>query len=339
MPNGLIRSAKLEDLPAIFAISEAAGAGITSLPQDAATLKEHLEKSLEAFSTPLSKPYNESYLFVLEIDGRVVGTSGILSRTGIESPFLAYRLKSEPLKSDYLKIDREVESLEWVEMRKRPTEIGTLFLESSCRKKHLGKLLSFSRFLFMADYPSRFTSTIIGELRGYSEQGISPFWEAIGRPFFGISYPEADQLRILHPEVISELFPKNPIYLDLLPESARSIVGQPHLETAAAYHILKCQGFKRSHFLDLFDGGPHVQALKKDVAAIRESDVKPITSIKQEVVSQNLSIVSNQSLEFRATLASIETTEEGIILSQTTADQLEVEVGQTIRYYTLYGNH
>ena len=61
------------------------------------------------------------------------------------------------------------------------------------------------------------------------EAGNSPFWDAIGGRFFGMTFPEADEFNAIHgTQFIADLFPKTPIYVAMLPESARAVMGQPH---------------------------------------------------------------------------------------------------------------
>ena len=54
------------------------------------------------------------------------------------------------------------------------------------------------------------------------QAGHSPFWDALGGRFFGMTFPEADEFNAVHgTQFIADLFPKTPIYVSMLPESAQ----------------------------------------------------------------------------------------------------------------------
>ena len=80
---------------------------------------------------------------------------------------------------------QDVETLHLEKIHDGPTEIGSLFLLPEYRGQKRGRLLSLSRFAFMAAHPKRFAEDVIAEMRGVmSEDGQCPFWEAIGKHFF-----------------------------------------------------------------------------------------------------------------------------------------------------------
>ena len=103
---------------------------------------------------------------------------------------------------------------------------------------------------------------MLAELRGVMDQaGNSPFWDALAGRFFGMSFPEADEFNAVHgTQFIADLMPKTPIYVAMLPESARAVMGQPHPTGRAALKMLENEGFTWDCFIDIFDGGPTVTA-------------------------------------------------------------------------------
>ena len=57
-----------------------------------------------------------------------------------------------------------------------------------------------------------------------------PFYEEIPR-FFGMSFQEADEFNAVNGhQFIADLMPKTPIYIDMLTDSARAVIGQCLLE-------------------------------------------------------------------------------------------------------------
>ncbi len=329
----LLRPATLDDLPALIRFADQAAYGITSLPRDARRLQQKIERSLSSFQEKIDRVTNQTYLFCLEWEGEVVGTSAIISRIGLDEPFYIYHIIEEPLHSPTLNIDRKTPVLHLVQAHKKPTEIGTLFLAPGLRKKHLGKFLSLTRFLFIASFRERFASTIIAELRGINYNGISPFWDRVGRPFFGIDFPEADLLRSRHYQTIRELFPKHPLYIELLPPNAQEVIGHPHPDTLGAQKILLKQGFRQTRYVDLFDSGPHLYAPTAEIDAIASSATIPIAAL-QPTPNGQLAILTNNRLDFRATFATLQITPNGAILSPEVAHTLRLSTGDTLRYYS-----
>lgn len=330
-----LRPAKLSDLDQLIAFSKESGVGITSLPQNPAFLERKVHASERSFQEAFIAPAHETYLFCLEQEGQVIGTASIVSRIGMTEPFFAYHLLHEKHSSPYLGIDTKIPVLHFTKARKKPTEIGSLFLSKPHRHHELAKLLSFSRFLFIATFRERFASTVIAELRGVNYNGYSPFWEAVGRAFFQVDFAKADFLRTEHSAVIEELSPKYPIYVDLLPQEAREVIGKTHSETIGAYKLLEKQGFKMSHYLDIFDGGPHIYAPTDEIQAVKMSHEVPILELRTEMESAPLAILSNTHLDFRTTLSPLILENNQAIFPPAAASALQVDLGSPIRYYFL----
>ena len=65
--------------------------------------------------------------------------------------------------------------------------------------------------------------------------------------------------------------PRTPIYVALLNEAARAVMGLPHPSGRAALRMLEEEGFYFERYIDIFDGGPTVTADTDDIRTIRES--------------------------------------------------------------------
>ncbi len=102
----------------------------------------------------------------------------------------------------------------------------------------------------------------MAELRGVvDEAGNSPFWDALGGKFFGMGFRQADEFNAIHGhQFIADLMPKHPIYTAMLPDSARAVIGAPHLSGRAALRMLEKEGFVYDGYVDIFDAGPTVHA-------------------------------------------------------------------------------
>src|SRR6266849_8466221 len=104
----VIRPINLNDLPAVEALTELTGFGLTTLPRDTQLLRRRIRDSLRGFENLADEnpPRGETYLFVLEDleKKKVVGTSGIISKAGGFEPFYAYKVESEFIESKQLNI-------------------------------------------------------------------------------------------------------------------------------------------------------------------------------------------------------------------------------------------
>jgi len=105
-----------------------------------------------------------------------------------------------------------------------------------------------------------------------SPEGVSPFWEAVGRHFFQMDFAEADKLSATTDnQFILDLTPQHPIYVDLLPQDARDVIGKCHKDGEGARKLLEWEGFSFSNVVDIFDGGPLVSAKRDTIRTLRES--------------------------------------------------------------------
>ncbi|MDP3269976.1 MAG: arginine N-succinyltransferase [Legionella sp.] len=332
----LFRSAKNTDLTAIHELAEQCGIGMTTLPKDKALLKTRLHWSTESYSKKITKPASEYYFFVLEdqTNNKIVGTSAIESRTGSETPFYSYKISKRTRVCHSLDIRSDYEVLSLVNDNQDRTEICTLFLSPEYRKNNNGLLLSKARFLFMAHYPERFAPIVIAEMRGISNaKGQSPFWDNIGSHFFHMPFAEADRLTLAtNKQFIADLMPRNPVYIKLLSEQAQAVIGKPHDSTIPAMNILLKEGFRYNNYIDIFDGGPTIEAPLSEIKTVESSQLMVINNISDEVSSKEF-LLANTQTDFRATInfAVVNYQKKTCIISKKTAQLLKVKCGDTIR--------
>ncbi len=312
---------------------------MTSLPNDMDLLERRLAWSAESFKKGLSVPEHEYYLFVLEdvLTQKVIGTSGIESFTGFDAPFYSYRLSKHTQTCDLLTARTDYEVLSLVNDNQGCSELCTLFLDPMHRHKHNGALLSRARFLFMAQFPERFMPMLIAEMRGVSaEDGYSPFWEDVGGHFFHMPFAEADKMTMtMNKQFISDLMPKNPIYVNLLSHAGQAVIGKPHTLTEAALSMLLHEGFHHTDYVDIFDAGPTIKAIRDEIRTIANSQIMTIQEINNPV-SSDYSMIANLNLDFRATTsqALVNTAEQTCTISRQTAQILQVKCGDKVRVVT-----
>lgn len=311
--------------------------GITSLPKNRGLLEKKIEDSLQAFSkTSLHLPSNEKYLFVLEeIDtGNTAGICAIYSKTGVTEPLYFFRIETLVQESPSIPMPRELKLLIPTIRTNTPTEIGTLFLSKKYRKEGAGRLLSLSRFLFMACFPERFDKIVFAELRGFiNEQNQSPFWNGIGAHFLNIEYADLIQLRNRDRSFIPAIMPKYPLYASLLDKDTQEAIGKVHPNTAPALAMLKKEGFSLTDLIEFFDGGPVIEADLKEIRSIKKSKTAYVSEIIENKIWPPSLIVSNHQLDFRACLANVEEIgNHEARLNKETAYALGVKIGDKIRY-------
>lgn len=335
----VIRPVKMEDLDRLTELANSAAYGLTSLPKDRELLRRRIRESLHSFEKMAERPRGEIYIFVMEDleSEQVVGTSCIVSKVGGFEPFYAYRLETSVHQSEVLGIRREIPTLHLVAEHSGPSEIGGLYLAPSHRKHGNGRLLSLFRFLFMAEHPERFEPSVIAEMRGViTEEGISPFWEAIGRHFFDMDYPKADLMSIMDKRFIADLMPRCPVYLCLLPESAQRVIGEVHEQTRPALKMLEDEGFSPTGMLDIFEAGPIIMARLADIRTAAQSRREPVAKIvpEEQAGERPGFILTNTSdHSFRACMGHVETLAEGgIALTESSATMLGVNEGDAIRF-------
>jgi arginine N-succinyltransferase len=329
----VIRAVRSNEIDELFSLIGRATYGMTSLQISRGQLQERVELSEFAFARSTDKPGGEPYVLVMEdlTEQRLVGLSCIFTKVGGYEPFYSYRVIDEVHTCQLLGVHRTITSLHLTKIHDGPTEIGSLFLLPEYRGQGRGRLLSLSRFALMAMRPHRFADEVIAEMRGrVDESGHSPFWEAIGRHFFGIEYPQADSLSTVSKTFIEDLMPKYPIYLPLLPPEAREVIGQVHDQTQPALAMLQAEGFARRDMIDIFDGGPRVHCRRSEISAVQRTLKLKLGAISEQV--QGLpQIIASDSQGFRAVMAPIELQASGQVrCSRAVAEALQRQVGQPV---------
>ncbi|MGH1462582.1 MAG: arginine N-succinyltransferase [Neptuniibacter sp.] len=330
------------DIDSLLDIAIESGPGFTSLPENKELLQNKIERSIDALKQKISRRGPEGYLFVLvdHSSNEVVGTTGIEAAVGLKDPWYHYRLGTVVHASRELKIHNQFKTLYLCNDYTGCSEVCTLYLNPNHRHSQNGSLLSKSRFLFMAEYPQRFSERVIAEMRGFSDtEGCSPFWEGLGRHFFSMDYSQADYLTGSgNKAFIAELMPKYTIYIHLLPEDAQQVIGKVHANTEPARKMLEHEGFRFENYVDIFDAGPTITAPLQKIRAIRESRNVKIQLTGNVSVSEQKFLVSNtRDSEFRCCISDLEEQQGIATLNQETADTLQVKEGDTVRIVELKG--
>lgn len=274
-PKYVIRAAGPADLEGFKQLREIAGAGFTSLMLDDRGMAAKLELSARSFASDATSAGPERYFLALEHieTGALAGCCGVKSTIGETPPFFNFRVITEAQSSAPANRRFDMRVLIGVNDFTGCSEVGSLFVRPEHRAHGIGRAVAQSRYMLMATAPHRFRDQVVSELRGVvSPEGVSPFWEAVGRHFFRMDFAEADKLSATTDnQFILDLMPQHPIYIDLLPEEARAVVGECHRDGEGARSLLEWEGFRFSNVVDIFDGGPLMSAPRDTLRTLRES--------------------------------------------------------------------
>ena len=307
-----VRPIVRDDLPAVLALSERTGSGLTTLPANQERLSARIERSLASFAGNAARA-DTCFVFVLvdSATDRVVGIAAIEAAVGLTEPWYNYHVGTLVHASRALDVYTVAPTLFLANDHTGHTELCSLFLDQAFRHGKNGPLLAKSRLLFIAEFGDRFAPKVIAELRGKLDaDGRSPFWEGLGRHFFAMEYSAADYLTgIGQKSFVAELMPRHPVYVNLLPDSARAVIAEVHDDTRAARSLLEQEGFRYEGYVDIFDAGPTLECFRNDIHAIRQSAVLPVHLDEGAADPDNLTddipwLVANRRFaDFRVILA------------------------------------
>jgi len=332
----LIRPATLGDLPALERLAAMTGAGFTSLNPDRERLTARLEHSAHSFEHAPDDPQGAHYLFAMEdtATGEVAGVCGIKAAVGLGSPFYSYRVGLEVNAYPRLDIYQRLRTLYLCNDYTGCAEIGSLFLAPEYRGRANGRLLSKSRFLFLAEFAALFPERVIAEMRGVSDEAArSPVWESLGKHFLSMEFTQADYLSGSGDHTfIAELMPRHPIYVSLLSAEAQACIGQVHHNTVAARRILEKEGFRYQNYVDIFDAGPTLEVHLGDIRTVRISHRAEVAAGEPPPQGELYLVANTRRDTFRCTRARLQPGGDGrVALPATVRDGLQVDEGDPVR--------
>ncbi|MGH8808591.1 MAG: arginine N-succinyltransferase, partial [Noviherbaspirillum sp.] len=263
-----VRPAAPSDVPALESLAALATHGVHTLPRTRTTIERAVEHSLASSAAHPDMPGEESYFFVLESDAdkTLAGTAAIAATAGSSGTFFAFRNDVLNQVSRDLNISHSVHALTLCSDLTSYSQLSGFYLHEPRARQDAATqaaLLSRSRLLFAALAPQRFSEKFFASMSGITDAtGRSPFWEALGRKFFQMDFLEAERMieGARNRTLIVELMPHYPVYVSLLPGEAQAAMGQVHAEAELPFQILSAEGFEPDEYIDIFDGGPILQA-------------------------------------------------------------------------------
>ncbi|MDP3801016.1 arginine N-succinyltransferase [Brevundimonas sp.] len=333
----VVRPAGPADLDFLLELAILSGPGFTSLPEDPDQLAERLDLSRDSFAGRL-EPQQRWYTLMLEETetGDVDGIGSVKAAVGLNRPFFSFRVVTNTQSSPSLGIRLEQKTLVLVNECTGWTEVGSLFLKADRRKGGAGRLLSQSRYMLIGAGPELFNENVLAELRGvFTPDGACPFWDHVAHKFFPMEFDEADRMTgSTDKQFIVDLAPRHPIYIDLLPEPARAVIGKVHPQGVPAMALLESEGFRPNDLVDIFDGGPTVSCGRDNIRTVR--DARRLTvAVAPEVEAELPALISTDTIAgFRSVRQRAAIEGDTVTLTRETAETLRVRTGDTVRVKT-----
>lgn len=329
-----VRPVRTADLPVIERLAYESGIGVTSLPADRDKLFERIQRSNSSFEHEATAGAGyEYYAFVLVSDGQVVGTAAVAASAGSDEPFYSYRNEIFVHASRALQVNNRVHVLSLCHDLTGMVQLCGFHVDPQFTQ--LGaELLSRARLLFIAGQRLRFGRRIIAEMQGLrDESGQAPFWNALGRIFFDMDFPQVEQAFITHSKsFIAELMPNYPIYVPLLPDDAQDAISQVHPRSERTCQILSREGFEMDDYIDIFDGGAVLTAEVDRLHTLQHSRLHRVEIATGLPANAKPRLISNERCAaFAAALAPCHTAEGIVLMDADTAEALGVKGGAWVR--------
>lgn len=282
----VVRPVETADVAALESLASLATSGVHTLPRSRQAIERAVERSVASFAAQVEIPSEESYFFVLEsagdksTDRAIVGIAAISATAGSNGTFFAFRNDVIQQVSRDLNISHSVHALTLCSDLTSYSQLSSFYVGNERAAGPEAALLSRARLMFAATAPHRFGDKFFASLAGITDpSGRSPFWEALGRKFFQMDFLEAERVieGARNRTLIVELMPHYPVYVPLLPGDAQAAMGQVHAEGEVPFRILSEEGFQPDEFIDIFDGGPILQAHKNALCSFSASMLRKVT--------------------------------------------------------------
>jgi len=334
----IVRPAKTSDIPALLELAAGLTQGVHTMAKTRGGIERAVEQSLRSFASQVDTPGEEAYLFVLENsnDHSLVGSAAIAATAGSNGTFFSFRNDVIQQVSRDLNISHSVHALTLCADLTSYSQLLSFFVHRSHQNQPEAELLSRSRLIYAALAPERFSDHFFVSLAGYTDQaGHSPFWEALGRKFFQKDFLEAERLvdGARNRTLIVELMPHYPVYVPLLPGDAQAAMGQVHDESEVPFEILSKEGFAADEFIDIFDGGPILQASRPALNSFAHGLLTQVEIRQADSVERPQTYLVAAAVNFRAIMVRSVLLEHGqpVQLSKEEMLALAVNAGDSVR--------
>jgi arginine N-succinyltransferase len=283
-----VRPGRLSDLDALEHMARTARPVLHSLPHERQALEARVALSEDSFRAEADFPGEEFYLFVLEesTTGKLLGTSSVVASAGYSAPFYVFRNDALIHASRELHVNRKIHALTMSHELTGKSRLAGFYLDPTLTGDAAAHLLSRARMMYIAANRRRFTPEVFSLLLGVTDEtddrSSSPFWEAVGRKFFGRDFAEVEKISGGRSATfIAEVMPTYPLYVPLLPEAAQRVLGEPNAKSLLSYDIHLEEGFEPDRFVDIFDAGPVLTAQMDRSACVKHNQTRIVREVPE----------------------------------------------------------
>jgi arginine N-succinyltransferase len=336
----VVRPAELTDIDALEKLAAATMPGVHTLPKTREKIAASVERSIASFAAHVDIPSEESYLFVLEQQAtrEIVGTAAIFASAGSNGTYFSFRNDVIQQVSRDLNISHSVHALTLCSELTAYSQLSGFYLNNRTSAGLEAGLLSRARLLFAVLAPHRFGDRFFVPLAGITDKnGQSPFWEALGRKFFKMDFLDAERVigGARNRTLIVELMPHYPVYVPLLPGDAQAAMGQIHSDGELAFNLLTEEGFEADDYIDIFDGGPILQAHKNGLRSFSGSMLRRVEHVEpgnSADLMVTYAVAASNEQNFRAVTVACPSAEatDTVALPQDVQDALMVAPGDNV---------
>lgn len=331
----VVRAARRADHDAFVDLAAKAGPGFTSLSLDAEALEHKLARSEDSYAGRVCDPSDVAYQLMLEESGtgEIFGTAAVKAAIGLKKPYFDFKIFTLAQASREAAQRFDMEAMLLVNDFAGSTEVGSLYVRDAARGTGAGRLIAQSRYMLIAADTSRFGENLVAELRGVVDaQGYSVFYEHVTRPFFKMTFEEADKLSAATDnQFILDLMPVHPIYVDLLPAEARAVIGRTHPHGQNARRLLEWEGFEYNRYVDIFDAGPLVSCRTEKIRTVAGSRRVTVGQVQGERVQAMVS--TDRVDDFRCVFTEVAADETTVCLSEEARRALDLTDADAARIW------
>ena len=328
-----IRPVRDDDLDALLALAKGTGPGFTNLPPDPRAIADRITRSTALLG---GATLGGAIILGLELNGRVRGCGMVFPRLGVDWPFYSYRISYTTQRSSIdgrmvrfpvLTLTNDLEDC---------AEVGGLMIDPALRHGGYGRMMARSRYLFIGCHRANFAKRVIADLRGWLDNGRSPFWDAVGGRFYAMNFAEADQINgTTGNQFIADLGPRAQIYVNMLSEEAQAVIGRVHDDGRAALSLLLEEGFREEGYVDIFDAGPTMVATIDDLKAVRGLHHAMYARADDGDELRDHLLTSGTGPAFCCTPGSIEVAGGQAVIDRASAATLSLSHGDRLSYLAL----
>ena len=336
----VVRPVALTDIDALESLAHESMPGVHTLPRTRDKIAAAVEQSIASFAAHVDIPSEESYMFVLEEaeTGAIAGTAAIHASAGSTGTYFSFRNDVIQQVSRDLNVSHSVHALTLCSELTAYSQLSAFYVRDRAHAGPEAALLSRARLLFAVLAPHRFGDRFFVPLAGITDgEGNSPFWNALGRKFFKMDFLDAERVigGARNRTLIVELMPHYPVYVPLLPGDAQAAMGQIHPDGELAFRLLAEEGFEADEYIDIFDGGPILQAHKNSLRSFTGSMLRKVAQdepVRGAEPPASYAVATGTGARFRAAIVECAPLEQAdsVSLPPQARRLLDVSPGDTV---------